>query len=56
MIAANRNPGPNEPISMQQAPLIDSVERLIFDLRVSVTERCDFRRVNCMSENMSFLP
>src|SRR5213076_58576 len=25
-------------------------------LRVSVTDRCDFRCVYCMSENMAFLP
>src|ERR1700747_443241 len=30
--------------------------RAISYLRVSVTDRCDFRCVYCMSENMSFLP
>ncbi len=39
-----------------QTPLIDPFERPITYLRVSVTDRCDFRCVYCMSENMSFLP
>ena len=30
--------------------------RHICYLRVSVTDRCDFRCVYCMSENMTFLP
>ncbi|MCT4557436.1 MAG: GTP 3',8-cyclase MoaA [Pelagimonas sp.] len=38
------------------APLIDPFHRPISYLRVSVTDRCDFRCVYCMSENMSFLP
>jgi cyclic pyranopterin phosphate synthase len=38
------------------APLVDPFERAITYLRVSVTDRCDFRCVYCMSENMSFLP
>ena len=36
--------------------LIDPFARVITYLRVSVTDRCDFRCVYCMSENMSFLP
>lgn len=36
--------------------LIDPYERTISYLRVSVTDRCDFRCVYCMSENMTFLP
>jgi cyclic pyranopterin phosphate synthase len=39
-----------------QAPLIDPFMRAITYLRVSVTDRCDFRCVYCMSENMTFLP
>jgi GTP 3',8-cyclase len=39
-----------------QAPLIDPFARPITYLRVSVTDRCDFRCVYCMSENMTFLP
>ncbi len=38
------------------APLIDPFMRAITYLRVSVTDRCDFRCVYCMSENMTFLP
>jgi len=38
------------------APLIDPFARAITYLRVSVTDRCDFRCVYCMSEHMSFLP
>lgn len=37
-------------------PLIDPFERAITYLRVSVTDRCDFRCVYCMSEHMEFLP
>jgi cyclic pyranopterin phosphate synthase len=36
--------------------LVDPFGRHISYLRVSVTDRCDFRCVYCMSENMSFLP
>jgi len=38
------------------APLIDPFARAITYLRVSVTDRCDFRCVYCMAENMQFLP
>ncbi len=38
------------------APLVDPFSRAITYLRVSVTDRCDFRCVYCMSENMTFLP
>ncbi len=38
------------------APLVDPFQRAISYLRVSVTDRCDFRCVYCMSENMTFLP
>ncbi|MEM1386953.1 MAG: GTP 3',8-cyclase MoaA [Pseudomonadota bacterium] len=36
--------------------LIDPFQRRIDYLRVSVTDRCDFRCVYCMAEQMSFLP
>ena len=36
--------------------MIDPFGRLVSYLRVSVTDRCDFRCVYCMSENMTFLP
>jgi len=37
-------------------PLIDPFARAITYLRVSVTDRCDFRCVYCMAEQMQFLP
>jgi cyclic pyranopterin phosphate synthase len=48
-----------EAITVKPAPrpaLTDPFGRDITYLRVSVTDRCDFRCVYCMSENMSFLP
>jgi GTP 3',8-cyclase len=36
--------------------LVDPFARAISYLRVSVTDRCDFRCVYCMSEHMEFLP
>src|SRR5512143_1819471 len=36
--------------------LIDPFQRAITYLRVSVTDRCDFRCVYCMAEHMTFLP
>jgi GTP 3',8-cyclase len=36
--------------------LVDPFARAISYLRVSVTDRCDFRCVYCMSEDMTFLP
>jgi cyclic pyranopterin phosphate synthase len=38
------------------SPLIDPFGRQVSYLRVSVTDRCDFRCVYCMAENMTFLP
>jgi cyclic pyranopterin phosphate synthase len=48
-----------QPATMAQtisAPLIDPFQRRVSYLRVSVTDRCDFRCVYCMAEDMSFLP
>src|SRR3954464_2391125 len=39
-----------------ERPLVDPFRRAITYLRVSVTDRCDFRCVYCMSEDMTFLP
>ncbi len=36
--------------------MIDPFGREVSYLRVSVTDRCDFRCMYCMSENMTFLP
>jgi cyclic pyranopterin phosphate synthase len=43
-------------VQTSTAPLIDPFGRRIEYLRVSVTDRCDFRCVYCMSEHMTFLP
>ena len=43
----------NKPLN---PPLIDPFARAISYLRVSVTDRCDFRCTYCMAENMTFLP
>lgn len=37
-------------------PLIDKFGRRVSYVRLSVTDRCDFRCVYCMSEKMTFLP
>ena len=37
-------------------PLVDPFGRAIAYVRVSVTDRCDYRCVYCMSEDMNFLP
>ena len=37
-------------------PLVDPFGRAIRYVRVSVTDRCDYRCVYCMSEDMNFLP
>ncbi|MFD1252694.1 GTP 3',8-cyclase MoaA [Devosia equisanguinis] len=37
-------------------PLIDGFGRRVSYLRISVTDRCDFRCVYCMAEDMTFLP
>jgi GTP 3',8-cyclase len=44
---------PREAIS---SAMVDPFGRTISYLRVSVTDRCDFRCQYCMSEHMSFLP
>ena len=38
------------------AMLVDPYGREISYIRISVTDRCDFRCVYCMSEDMTFLP
>ncbi|MCG7598719.1 GTP 3',8-cyclase MoaA [Halomonas sp. McH1-25] len=36
--------------------LVDNFQRVVRYVRISVTDRCDFRCVYCMSEDMTFLP
>ena len=44
-------------LESSQAPsMIDPFGRMVEYLRVSVTDRCDFRCVYCMAEDMTFLP
>lgn len=43
-------------MAMESAPIIDGFNRPITYLRVSVTDRCDFRCTYCMAEHMQFLP
>jgi cyclic pyranopterin phosphate synthase len=46
----------NNPVREPERPLVDPFGRAITYLRVSVTDRCDFRCVYCMAEDMTFLP
>jgi len=41
---------------MPPKTLIDPFGRTVDYIRVSVTDRCDFRCVYCMAEHMTFLP
>ena len=43
-------------MSETASPLIDRFGRAVTYLRVSVTDRCDFRCVYCMAEDMNFVP
>lgn len=47
---------PNDLKTNPPTPLLDPFGRGIEYLRVSVTDRCDFRCLYCMAENMTFLP
>jgi len=41
---------------LMQHQLIDDFGRQVNYVRISVTDRCDFRCVYCMAEEMTFLP
>jgi GTP 3',8-cyclase len=45
-----------KPLALTPGPMIDPFGRAVTYLRVSVTDRCDFRCTYCMAENMTFLP
>lgn len=47
---------PAFPARLIAGPLVDPFGRRVDYLRVSVTDRCDFRCVYCMAEHMTFLP
>src|SRR4051812_40617956 len=50
-------PLPNVPGALPPGrALVDRYGRHISYLRISVTDRCDFRCVYCMAEDMTFLP
>lgn len=40
----------------QPSPLIDKYGRRVSYIRLSITDRCDFRCTYCMAEEMTFLP
>jgi GTP 3',8-cyclase len=46
----------HRPALATPAPLVDPFGRAVSYVRVSVTDRCDFRCVYCMAEHMTFLP
>jgi len=48
--------GNARPLLVGKDPMIDPFGRAVTYLRVSVTDRCDFRCTYCMAENMTFLP
>jgi cyclic pyranopterin phosphate synthase len=45
-----------DPAAAPPPALVDPYARAISYLRVSVTDRCDFRCIYCMAEDMHFLP
>lgn len=42
--------------SIHHQPLVDKFNRVVNYLRISVTDRCDFRCVYCMDDKMRFVP
>lgn len=46
----------NNPLQKSPHLLIDRFGRKVDYIRLSITDRCDFRCVYCMSEDMTFLP
>lgn len=46
----------NDQLIRHAPPLVDTFGRTVTYLRISVTDRCDFRCVYCMAEHMTFLP
>ncbi len=57
MVATNGIPALEiDRASSRPRALVDPFRRAITYLRVSVTDRCDFRCSYCMSEHMTFLP
>lgn len=48
--------GNGSPLVADASPMVDPFGRAVTYLRVSVTDRCDFRCTYCMAEHMTFLP
>ncbi len=46
----------SSPLTNVPAKLVDQFGRTVDYIRLSITDRCDFRCVYCMSEDMQFLP
>ena len=46
----------NKKKNFDMSQLVDPFGRTVSYLRVSVTDRCNFRCTYCMGENMTFLP
>ena len=44
--------GPDAPAGARQGPLVDTRGRVMSDLRISVTDRCNFRCVYCMPKTV----
>ena len=54
--SSEMTPQRDSPAGGAAPEMIDPFGRTVSYLRVSVTDRCDFRCVYCMAENMTFLP
>ena len=55
-MAQETNNNTKNPSSHSKSQLIDRFGRQINYLRISVTDRCDFRCIYCMAEDMQFVP
>ena len=53
---AKAPPIPADPSSYAAATVADRRGRLLHDLRISITDRCNFRCTYCMDEEMTWLP
>ncbi len=56
IFSGHNRPDGQQPGAAAPAPMIDPFGRMVSYLRVSVTDRCDFRCTYCMAEHMTFLP
>lgn len=53
---SNTMPGSDTDLQDNQTQLVDSFNRTVRYLRLSVTDRCNLRCTYCMAEDMTFLP